>query len=199
MRWEAIFLGTVLLVSIFFLVGTLPRRSRAIVPVLLVGMMVVAAVFCAGLQYRNPLVVRTERVAEDRPIAVPDGGYVTSNQCRACHPDEYESWHASWHRSMTQVAGPDSVAGEFDGREMTHDGATYVAEQRGDEFWVDMPDPNWPGLTEFAEPPRIQRPVVMTSGSHRQRRGECWLTGGKRPRPGRSPAVQTSSSQTTGS
>ena len=36
-------------------------------------------------------------------------GYVTSAACRSCHPREYESWHRSYHRTMTQVVSPATV------------------------------------------------------------------------------------------
>src|SRR5690606_3423875 len=76
-------------------------------------------------------------------------------------------WHASWHRTMTQKVGPQTVIAEFDGRVLPHsDGEHAVArrsaggEERarraattsgaelktnpdGDEFWVRMPDANW--------------------------------------------------------
>jgi len=41
-----------------------------------------------------------------RPIEVTGGGYRSSDTCRACHPSQYASWHASYHRTMTQVATP---------------------------------------------------------------------------------------------
>src|SRR4029450_4367906 len=43
---------------------------------------------------------------ENRPIQSPIAGYLSSNACRACHPGNYASWHASFHRTMTQVATP---------------------------------------------------------------------------------------------
>ena len=39
----------------------------------------------------------------DRPIEVASDRYVSSRTCRACHPSQYASWHASYHRTMTQV------------------------------------------------------------------------------------------------
>ena len=42
----------------------------------------------------------------------PDG-YVTSDQCQACHPAAYEAWHESFHRTMTQAASSESVVGDF--------------------------------------------------------------------------------------
>src|SRR5262245_29451348 len=31
-------------------------------------------------------------------------GYASSDACRGCHPEEHESWHRTFHRTMTQVA-----------------------------------------------------------------------------------------------
>jgi hypothetical protein len=56
---------------------------------------------------------------ENRPITSPTGGYVTSNASRACHPGNYASWHASFHRTMTQVATPASLVGAADQLELS--------------------------------------------------------------------------------
>jgi predicted CXXCH cytochrome family protein len=36
------------------------------------------------------------------PKTHKDEGYVGSGTCKGCHPAEYESWHRSYHRSMTR-------------------------------------------------------------------------------------------------
>src|SRR5438552_10040696 len=41
-------------------------------------------------------------------------GYVSSRTCEACHPDQYQSWHRSFHRTMTQVPSRASIVGSFD-------------------------------------------------------------------------------------
>src|SRR6478736_9483573 len=61
----------------------------------------------------------------NRPIAAQEGDYVTSNSCRACHPGNYASWHASFHRTMTQVATPATLIDQVDGKEMTFAGRQY--------------------------------------------------------------------------
>ncbi|MCA9713775.1 MAG: hypothetical protein KC468_03660, partial [Myxococcales bacterium] len=75
---------------------------------------------------------------------------------------------------MTQLATPDALAGEFDGVEVVLWGQRYRFERRGDQLWVDMPDPE-SGLSKphRAHPPdaadrapRVERPVVMLTGSH---------------------------------
>ena len=48
---------------------------------------------------------------DHRPIQVQLDGYRSSDGCRACHPSQYASWHASYHRTMTQLATPQSIAG----------------------------------------------------------------------------------------
>src|SRR6478672_1693465 len=77
------------------------------------------------------------------PALVRDAGYVSSDTCRACHPSQYASWHGSYHRTMTQVATPSSVAARFDG--VTVDvvpGEPMVLEQRGQELWAEFADPD---------------------------------------------------------
>src|SRR5438105_2957671 len=77
--------------------------------VLLVGALVGIAAFAP----REPPGAAGQ--TDGRPIQVAEEGYVSSDTCRACHPAQYASWHTSFHRTMTQVATPDTVQAEFDG------------------------------------------------------------------------------------
>jgi predicted CXXCH cytochrome family protein len=103
--------------------------------------------------------------------AVGRAGYVGSGACAACHPGEHASWAASYHRTMTQLAGPDSVRGAFDGRALHGPDGEYAALRRGDEFWVRMVDPAAKrARAEQGAPlvpgPSVERRVVMVTGSH---------------------------------
>src|SRR5207237_1087539 len=118
-----------------------------------------------------------------RPIHAPGGSYVSSDACRACHPSQYASWHASFHRTMTQVAMPNTVATSFDG--ITVDavaGEPIRLEQRGRELWAEFVDPDG-GLT----PSRIARRIVMTTGSHNQQ--IYWYATGNSRVLGQLPAI----------
>lgn len=103
-----------------------------------------------------------------------DLGYVSSDTCRSCHPDQYASWHKSYHRTMTQSASTASVLGDFDGVSMTSWGRTYNLQRRGDEFWAQMPDPDRDfeiqNKIRRADPREQLEPVwkrvVLTTGSH---------------------------------
>jgi Cytochrome c552/Cytochrome c554 and c-prime len=98
-------------------------------------------------------------------------GYVTSAACRSCHPSEYQSWHQSYHRSMTESARADSVRAPWQGVQSDGEGHELRLFRRGTEVWVEMPDPDRlaagqrPGLAS-AGAPRVERQVVMTTGSH---------------------------------
>ncbi len=94
-----------------------------------------------------------EEVTVDRPVEVEQDGYVHSDSCRGCHPEQYATWAASYHKTMTQKASPKSVLGPFDGRTLTLFGQELTLTRDGDRFLVSE---------DGAEP----RPVVLTTGSH---------------------------------
>lgn len=97
-----------------------------------------------------------------RPIEVAADGYLGSESCRECHPDNHASWHASYHRTMTQVASPDVVLGDFEDVNVSALGRDYRLQQHGDVCWVDMHDPALP----VSPRSRVNAPIVMTTGSH---------------------------------
>ena len=127
-----------------------------------------------------------ERKASDRAMLaqkVPElgrpGGYVSSDNCRSCHPGHYDSWHRSYHRTMTQLPSRDTVRGNFENVTLEFQGEKFHLERKGDEFWVDMVDPDWryvqtlkraanrpisPG--EDSNPPRTKKRISMLTGSH---------------------------------
>ena len=155
-------------------------RSRVVAGAVLAG--------CVGLPalavWQRDAFYPVDRLGElgvtGRPIEVPDAdeGYVTSRACQACHPSQYASWNASYHRKMTQLPRPDTVIGRFDGEPFEVKGSTYLFERVGDEYWVDIEDPDWHRRVfleqrggaelhpESLTPRRIRRPVAMTTGSH---------------------------------
>ncbi len=115
-----------------------------------------------------------ERDVTNRPIQVSDDGYGSSSTCRACHPSNYASWYGSWHRTMTQVATAQSVVGNFGEVEVEAYGQLYRLERRGDEFWVEMDDPEHAGP---GAPPRLARRILVTTGSHHEQ--DYWYETGR--------------------
>ncbi len=102
---------------------------------------------------------RTASPPANRPIVAQEGNYVTSNSCRACHPGNYASWHASFHRTMTQVATPATLIPEARNVELSFAGRQYRLEQKGDKIFVSSRSL---GETDY-DPPNQ---VVLLTGSH---------------------------------
>jgi hypothetical protein len=111
----------------------------------------------------------------DRPIVVHKQGYVGSQSCRQCHADQYDSWHASYHRKMTQVATPEAVIGDFDDFETTIHGHAMRLTREGDQYFYEGPNLEWAGPQH--EMPRVKRQIVQTTGSHHMQ--IYWYTTGK--------------------
>lgn len=115
-------------------------------------------------------------IAEVPNLGRPDEHFTTSAACQSCHPREYATWHSSYHRTMTQKATPEAVIPEMHGLTMHNRGRSYRFEQRGEEFWVNMVDPDWEHDLFYSgthpnavpNPPRVDRRIVMTTGSHHQ-------------------------------
>src|SRR5256884_1930275 len=65
-------------------------------------------------------------------------GYVGSKTCRSCHEDQFESWHRSYHRTMTQIADADTIQADFHNVTLTNEGVRFVLSRTNNEFWVRM-------------------------------------------------------------
>lgn len=65
-------------------------------------------------------------------------GYVGSKECRACHEDQFTSWHRSYHRTMTQFVNEQSVQADFNNVTLTNDSTQFKLTTKNGEFWVRM-------------------------------------------------------------
>jgi predicted CXXCH cytochrome family protein len=108
-----------------------------------------------------------------RMRAVP--GFASSQECRECHPREYSSWHASFHRQMTQVADPDTVLGPFDGTAIEDGGLVHRPVRRGNELWLESSPAVGSSLEQTPSAVEASgeatsggrsRRVAMTTGAH---------------------------------
>jgi hypothetical protein len=114
------------------------------------------------------------------PATQRPGGYISSDTCRACHPEQYRSWHDSFHRTMTQLPSRQTVRGDFENVTLELAGEKYHLERRGDEYYVDMVDPDWNYVQVLRRndrtgqspppdpgtPPRKLKRITMLTGSH---------------------------------
>jgi len=107
------------------------------------------------------------------PHQVTHGGFTGSTACRECHSEQYDSWHGSFHRTMTQVATPETVVAPFDRVRLRSRGRDYLFTREGDQFYCTMADPDWEAGAiangvdiDRARPPSVKLRVVMSTGSH---------------------------------
>src|SRR2546422_5210226 len=86
------------------LLALAPVAMRWRSPMAWVVVIAVAAMAGAGMWWWNArlklkaaseLALRSKTPREGRP-----GGYVTSDSCRSCHPQQHDSWRGSFHRTM---------------------------------------------------------------------------------------------------
>lgn len=99
----------------------------------------------------------------DHPIAELSQGFTSSKTCRSCHPSQYESWHHSYHRTMTTEPSAETVKGDFNDKLVTIEDESYRLTRSGDEFRVELADPNAP---PGVAPARVSRPIRLVTGSH---------------------------------
>lgn len=139
------------------------------------------------------LVALVARIGSPRPPAhaiqlaarkTDELGYVSSTKCRACHPAQYESWHHSFHRTMTQVASRTAILAPYERTVVQGRGRQLELDVRDGELWAKDLHPEAlfqlvneelfhvlnPGMDPRLVPPqslpKIEGPIVMTTGSH---------------------------------
>lgn len=119
-----------------------------------------------GRQFTWPVLRGVGRLARLSGIKVPGRTAViglaslwlslTGMIVAAAH--NHATWHASYHRTMTQVATPESVIGEFDDVRLVNGEVQLLLEREDDQFMVDLTIQNQGHIARF--------PIVMTTGSH---------------------------------
>lgn len=173
MRTRVILIGLILLVAAVVLIAVTQPGNNAPNPV----------------NWKRPVDEGSADIENQRDFPflkqVSREGFVSSSNCRTCHPEQYKSWHASYHRTMTQVASPETIVAPFDDVTLESRGRRCHLSREGDEFWVTLADPDWEvrmtkeGLTlaNVTDPPMIKRRIVMTTGSHHMQ--GYWINSGK--------------------
>jgi len=133
------------------------RRRRA--PSILVSLALVGGVL--GMVLVRSTVVSPPAPSVD-PHIVKEDGWVGSDACGTCHAFRHATWHASYHRSMTQLANSRSILAPFDGQELELEGMVWRPERRGEEYWIK----GWPTNTTPDGYATVESRVVMATGSH---------------------------------
>ena len=175
MTLEAIVLSLVLMTVCGILFSRRRRMSSAggIISALVAGLVIPGLFVGMAVGNRNSL--RTQPPPDDRPIEVRND-FVSSQACASCHPHEHATWHASYHRTMTQEVSRKNALGSFDNVELQYMGRNYLLTHgENDSLWALMDDP------ESTGPPstrlRTRAELVLCTGSHHMQ--VYWYSAGK--------------------
>src|SRR5690349_14222391 len=110
MLMEWCFLGGLCIVS--YLLISRGCRSKGLNGIFLGGtLLLVASSLGWGRYSQRQALSRTE--FRQRLPQPQKSECVSSANCRSCQPSRYAAWHRSFHRTMTQVASPETVRGNF--------------------------------------------------------------------------------------
>jgi predicted CXXCH cytochrome family protein len=169
-----------LLAAVFIALG---RRLRSVLSWL--GLLLIFGLTVGAMAWRQGEIrdkARSRSALEEKTPQQSRSGYASSDTCRSCHPHQYASWHRSYHRTMTQLPSAQSVRGNFESVTLDYAGETYHLERHGDEFWVDMVDPDWKYVeilkqtaqrggrpappAPSASAPRARKRISLLTGSH---------------------------------
>ena len=107
-----------------------------------------------------------EQLAAMRPAEELPTGHAPSSECRECHEHNHDTWHASYHRTMTQLVTPETVMGDFDDRQLKFAGLsqTFHLHRRDGMPWVTFSDPV--SFFPISQYRRKSYPLVLSTGSH---------------------------------
>ncbi len=105
-----------------------------------------------------------------RPVEKRDRGYISSANCRDCHAEHYESWHASYHRTMTQVPSRENVIADFDNKILKYSGYQFRFFREEEEYFMEMN-----GVESNQNQSSINRTfkIVLSTGAHHQQAFWC--------------------------
>lgn len=87
-------------------------------------------------------------------------GFVGSGTCKACHPDQHETWLSTAHAHSLREASVSSIQGRFDGRPIETPYFKAIPYRHDDGFWIKVePKDNRPSGDH-----RISRVIGNTFG-----------------------------------
>ena len=136
-----------------------------------IGVLVIVALMVAlNLEFNQvedrPISKTSLHAQMKRPVVKLTEEYAGSDSCRKCHARSHATWHASYHRTMTQVPDADNVVADFHDVSLDLHGQSYILSNTGDDYWVELNAPDWNSTT--VRPPRVKRQITLMTGSHHE-------------------------------
>ncbi len=102
-----------------------------------------------------------KQTASNEVVALPElvsaDGYIGSDACQSCHAEHHQSWHTSYHRTMTQPVDSSTAPTAIEAGETTVAGDNYRFRREGDQYHVTQ-ETSTGASRDFR--------LVMMTGSH---------------------------------
>lgn len=117
--------------------------------------MITGLLLTGGLVFFVALQTVRSEIARSRSLA--DVPYAQSTTCVTCHPGRYETWHDTFHRTMTQRPSPTTILGDFDNASASYKGITSRFTYEDGRYYIET--------LAFEQPEKYE--VVMAIGSRR--------------------------------
>lgn len=114
---------------------------------------------------------KVDHEIKNRPIEKASRGYISSDSCRQCHAHHYDTWHASHHRTMTQVPSKDSVIADFDDKVIVHSGREFRFFHEGDEYFMGVKSVSRSDSDSSSKGKTFK--IVLMTGAHHQQGFWC--------------------------
>lgn len=104
------------------------------------------------------IMLRTVAQEVAQPVALAQVAYAQSTTCATCHPGHYETWHQTYHRTMTQAPSETAVLGNFNNDSLNYKGVTSRFTTENGRFFIE---------TQATSDNIQQYEVAFTVGSRR--------------------------------
>ena len=114
---------------------------------------------------------------DNRPIAKNTDGYISSDNCRQCHEHHYDTWHASHHRTMTQLPTKDSVIADFDDKIVSRAGYDFRFFHKDGQYFMAIK--NTAPDSKSNQVPDQTFKIVLSTGAHHQQAFWCETGNGR--------------------
>ena len=115
----------------------------------------------------QPVSVTADPEVVNRPIETMTRGYISSTNCRQCHAHHFDTWHASHHRTMTQLPTQESVIADFDNKIIVHSGREFRFFHEADNYFMEIRNADR-SAENGTQQSRIFKIVLMTGAHHQQ-------------------------------
>ena len=98
--------------------------------------------------------------------AAPVYQHPAGDDCASCHQDQWQDWQTSHHQKSMQIAGDNTVLGDFNDAEVTIEGHKSRFYKKADEFWMSTENNDYKIDYTFGFDPLQQYLVRMDDGKY---------------------------------